>query len=152
MILTIFLFSSIVYSQNGDPIKYIAVNYTDLRIHTQTELPLDLFIEKTYPGYIDRDTITSDSLLSLFEDEFNKFTSPVYIDNCSDYRLVALVFRNSGKIDTLAVGECFVVVFNQNLYKPRIRLLKLFTERLQPFSQEEYYDYIKNLESYFECE
>lgn len=47
MILTIFLFSSIVYSQNDDSIKYIAINYTGLRIHININLTLDFFIEKT---------------------------------------------------------------------------------------------------------
>ncbi|MCO5251930.1 MAG: hypothetical protein M9949_11000 [Candidatus Kapabacteria bacterium] len=51
IILTIFLFSSVVKSQNGDPIKYIAVNYTDLRIHINTNLTMDFFIEKL-PFYI----------------------------------------------------------------------------------------------------
>ncbi|MBS4000873.1 MAG: hypothetical protein KGZ71_10370 [Desulfobulbaceae bacterium] len=107
MILSIFLFlsilnslngDSILNSLNGDSIKYIAVNYVGLRIHTQTDLSLDLFLDKNSLRYIQRDTITSDSLLGLFEEEFNKFTTPVYIDNCNDFRLVALVFRKSGRL------------------------------------------------------
>lgn len=137
-----------------DAIKDIKMSYTDFKICVQGELDEDIFINPKYYKYlyIERVTVKNDSLFANILDQINRIHTPINIEACDNIRLVLIIIRKSGVIDTLSFGECFTMVYNHKFYKPSIALLKILIPMMKKNYQSDYYNYINELEKYFKCE